>query len=1128
MSYKPIISKIRCHNPNLKSSKHANRGNAHYIATREGTDFSAILEEKQDNRMHNTATDEEYTRYIAKRPRSHGLFGNIETDDLKSVEQLIYKTSQKGTNIYRGIISLSERDAQELGYVNSSTWYQQLKAMMPDIAKELGISPTNFTWIGAFHAEPSHPHVHYQIWDNTDKIQSSFLHVSVQKRCRAVIEKAIFPEEYEKTLQAVFEAEKDELYSTKNASREQIMNYFKEVMDMKHVPGIEHTDMPSKLPTGESQKIATHLEQLKDLLPESGRMYYKFMTPDVKKKIDKISDIIFKQPEMKAALSKYLENANYIHQIKNPGYDKQAQDNAKKEIYRRAGNIILKAVSDDLEQKFLYEGQIQEKLIASQVESAQTIFKITETAPDTVDHTVYLQEQDEPLILDELNDTEKIQADFSGNYNEYYMEWSNPYKTALSFLYDENNYQNAINLLISEANKGNSLACAELGKIYSRGIGVEGNTEMADKYYRLAFTGFSQIDSENPSGYCKYRLGKLYESGLGTQQDLEKARDYFSAAVAENKHYAEYSLGKLYLSHIQDFSYSLKTDSAEILKLADTHLKSSADHGFPYGAYEYAKLHEGNTEISSLYYKKAYLGFQEMLSNREDDTLLYRLGKMTMEGKGTTQNIFSAIKYLEKSADLNNIYAKLAIAKLCLNTDFPELRDTTKALNILTNLSKQNNAEAQYTLGKFYLSEEFPEYRDITKALELLHASSDQGNQFAQYTLGKFYLSEEFLEYRDIPKALELLHASSDQGNQFAQYTLGKFYLSEEFPEYRDITKALELLHASSDQGNQFAQYMLGKFYLSEEFPEYRDIPKALELLHASSDQGNQFAQYMLGKFYLSEEFPEYRDITKALELLHASSDQGNQFAQYTLGKFYLSEEFPEYRDIPKALELLHASSDQGNQFAQYTLGKFYLSEEFPEYRDITKALELLHASSDQGNQFARYTLGKFYLSEEFPEYRDITKALELLHASSDQGNQFAQYTLGKFYLSEEFPEYRDITKALELLHASSDQGNQFAQLKLGNIYLYGKYSVEKNEKLGKEYLHSSAEQGNIYAKETLENYEFRHSSMYIMASLIYRGIYTAMIQSSYKKRQQMEDIKRDLSKQARIEKRKQEEIPHL
>ncbi len=588
MSYKPIISKIRCHNPNLKSSKHANRANAHYIATREGTDFSEIPEEKQDDRMYNTSTDEEYTRYIAKRPRSHGLFGNIETDDLKSVEQLIYKTSQRGTNIYRGIISLSEKDAQELGYVNSSTWYQQLKSMMPDIAKELGISPTNFTWIGAFHAEPSHPHVHYQIWDNTDKIQSSFLHVSVQKRCRAVIEKAIFSEEYEKSLQAMFEAEKDELYITKNASRDQIMNYFKEVMDMKHVPGIEHTDLPSKLPTGESQKIAAHLERLKDLLPESGRMYYKFMTPDIKKEIDKISDIIFKQPEMKAALSKYLQTANYIHQIKTPRYDKHAQDNAKKEIYRRAGNIILKAVSDDLEQRLLYEEQIHENLIASQVESAQSIFEITETDPDTIDDAVYLQEQEKTLIFDEL-----------------------------------------------------------------------------------------------------------------------------------------------------------------------------------------------------------------------------------------------------------------------------------------TDLSKQNNAEAQYILGKFYLS-------------------------------------------------------------------------------------------------------------------------------------------------------------------------------------------------------------------------------------------------------------------EEFPEYRDVPKALELLHASSDQGNQFAQYTLSKFYLSEEFPEHRDIPKALELLHASSDQGNQFAQLKLGTIYLYGKYSVEKNEELGKEYLHSSAEQGNIYAKETLKNYEFRHSSMYIMASFIYRGIYTAMMQSSYKKSQHMEDLKRNLSKQARIEKRRQEEITQL
>ena len=1092
MSYQPLISKIRCHNPNKKSAKHANRSNARYIATREGVDLSPLSEDPEELQMHQCASDEEYVRYVAKRPRSHGLFGNIDTSDLKKVEQQVYQVSKSGRCIYRGIISLGAKDAFALDYTTSNAWYHQVKSIMPDLAKELGANPINFTWIGAFHAEPTHPHVHYQIWDNSDRIRSFYIHPSVQKRCRELLEKSFFTEEYEKSLQAVFEAERGELYMSKNSSRQSITDFFKETMSLQHVPGIQAQNLPPRFTCKEAQRLSKKLTHLQSILPNTGRMNYQFMPKEVKKEIDSISSLLFQRSELKTSLSKYLEAADQIHQIEHPGEGDAFRKLAKKEIYKRTGNIILKYTlaegQKDLPSEISKEHafpstthEITPKLLLADTPLAldfkdnhlvpdqdtglekieeQTFDVFISSKSDSLENISFSTEEHnlpELHIPDLMTDTDtdflqkpskiKEPEDFSPNPGSFYIEWDKSYRSAISVMYKKKDFSKAISLFSVEAAKGNVLAYMELAKIYERGLGTEVNEILSENYYHNAFLGFSELEAKKASAYIEYRLGKLYDSGKGTATDYQKAKRFYS--LSGNK-YANYSLAKLYLTHPGEFD----KEPGQLLETAKNLLKASADQDFPYAAYEYAKLNANDSSISALYYTQAYKGFQILLSKREDDMLLYRLGKMAMEGKGTEQSVKEAITCWKRAAELKNIHAQLGLAQI-------------------------------------YLSKEYPEYQDIQTGLKLLSELSEQNNESAQYTLGKFYLSDEHPEYQDIPKALELLQASADQGNQFAQYSLGKFFLSDEHPEYQNIPKALQLLHSSADQGNQFAQYSLGKFYLSDEHPEYQDIPKALELLQASADQDNQFAQYSLGKFFLSDEHPEYQDIPKALQLLHASADQENQFAQYSLGKFFLSDEHPEYQDIPKALQLLHASADQENQFAQYSLGKFFLSDEHPEYQDIPKALELLQASADQGNQFAQYSLGKFYLSDEHPEYQDIPKALQLLHASADQENQFAQYTLG-------------------------------------TIYLYGKYSVPKDVELGKKLLQSSAAQGNEYAQNTLSHYEMLHSAPYIIGNLLYKAFFYSMMQDQQRKNQELLDKKHPISKQAQKERQRQEEISHL
>lgn len=65
----------------------------HYIATREGVDLSQInriedmvnvnadLNDYGEDLIGKEADNSTYLKYIANRPRSHGLFGNIDTDN---------------------------------------------------------------------------------------------------------------------------------------------------------------------------------------------------------------------------------------------------------------------------------------------------------------------------------------------------------------------------------------------------------------------------------------------------------------------------------------------------------------------------------------------------------------------------------------------------------------------------------------------------------------------------------------------------------------------------------------------------------------------------------------------------------------------------------------------------------------------------------------------------------------------------------------------------------------------------------------------------------------------------------------------------------------------------------------
>lgn len=366
MPYAPLISKIRCYNPNRNSSKFANKSNLTYIATRSGVDLttlninsiSELLNNDQmdltkievsETKIYAEADDSGYLRYMAKRPRSHGLFGNIDTKNLKEIEKKVLDVSQQKRCIYRGIISLSQKDAEALEFTDKDTWHNYMKRVMPDIAKELGVNSSDFTWVGAFHAEKTHPHVHYQLWDNVDKVKSPFIHKTVQIKCRELLSKTIFDDGYEKMIKEVFKEEREELNQIRNNSRKELTDIAKTIMKdldtyVGYVPGMQSAELSNKIGGEELNNIVELMSNLMVVLPKKGSYDYAYLPSEAKKQIDKIVEKILERPDMKKEMDAYLNAVETGNKIlgKTKFEINILKNKARKDLINRIDNIISK------------------------------------------------------------------------------------------------------------------------------------------------------------------------------------------------------------------------------------------------------------------------------------------------------------------------------------------------------------------------------------------------------------------------------------------------------------------------------------------------------------------------------------------------------------------------------------------------------------------------------------------------------------------------------------------------------------------------------------------------------------------------------------------------------------------
>ena len=515
MSYRPLISKIRVYNPNKHGSSSANRNYVQYIATRDGVSLENVNSindllnvtnqvEINEELIYRETSDSDYVEYIARRPRSHGLFGNIDTDDLKEVSSQIYKKSQEGKIIYRGIISLGEKDAEALGYRNAEAWNQYLQKVMPDVAEKLGVSVADHTWVAAFHAEESHPHVHYMLWDNKDRIKSPFIHTATQQNIRNYLQEQMFDDAYERAVKQACKEELEAIYAVRNAERKFLLSETAAVLkDILYVPGVEYERLPSRPSKEYLRSIADEVQKLIADLPGRGSFKYQYMTPAVKEQVDRVLDRILDKSDIKASLQCYLQKVEEGQRLqgKTKSEIKIECMKAERDVRRRLGNKILDAIHNSI-----------------CMEEGNRVPLDSEELSDGGNRV--------PLGSEELLDGgNRVPLD-----SEELLDGGNPVpsmkqsKDIVKMIKDFTK--------LADSPEKNIYAAYRLGCIYM-------DETMPESYNLQKGIQFLEKAALQHNPDAEIKLGIAYYFGKGVLKDKERGEQYLQAAIADGSEYAQ-------------------------------------------------------------------------------------------------------------------------------------------------------------------------------------------------------------------------------------------------------------------------------------------------------------------------------------------------------------------------------------------------------------------------------------------------------------------------------------------------------------------------------------------------------------------------------------------------------------
>lgn len=322
---------------------------------------------RQPNYKDTPACNYAHVRYIARRRgvmknegMLHGLFGRLEPGDMKQfdtwkeVASHVYKLSKEGKNIYRSIISFERNTARELDLNHQEDWRKYIEAHIATLAKKNDIKIQNLGFACAVHDERHHPHLHIVLWDKSQKVSKNYVHKSIPNAIRKQLIKDTFATRIR------------EYYAEKDAARDAVRDITeKEILEfeqyIKEIRPKEYDHIKSWFETFDEDAIYSDpiygifndkamlplikmLFEIKDMIPPSGKITYKLLPEEVKRKIDELVIAMLKSNAgLRRAVNRYIESK--MNLVKLYGSNKKYLTGKRKEIQKEAEQLIANRIT---------------------------------------------------------------------------------------------------------------------------------------------------------------------------------------------------------------------------------------------------------------------------------------------------------------------------------------------------------------------------------------------------------------------------------------------------------------------------------------------------------------------------------------------------------------------------------------------------------------------------------------------------------------------------------------------------------------------------------------------------------------------------------------------------------------
>lgn len=448
---------------------------------------------------------DQYLKYIAERPRSHGLFSNVQNIDL---EKTMQEVNSHPAPVWTFIYSLKREDAVRLGYNSAENWRKLLLAHQTELAEAMKMPPNQFRWCAAFHDEKHHPHIHMMVWSADPK--QGYLTEQGIEAMRSKLTNDIFQDELL------------HLYKQKDLSYQEVRDTAQEAMrdlirEMKsgicNCPAIE-------------DKLVTLSEMLQDV---KGKKVYGYLNKPVKAQVDVIVDELARLPavaecyEVWNKLRDELENYYKDRPRERLPLSQQKEfKSIKNMVIREAEHIRLGEITFEDEQM---DDELPEEEEILNIHSHWQVVNAYREARYVLcdDDSTWAEQEEAVQTLEQLWGAGLIVAAH---------QLGKCWRDGLGVLPDSNKAELWFR---RSAEAGNDFSQYALGKL----LQSRKRTKEAVDWYEKAATQGNQ--------YASYRLGKLYLQDEDVPKDTAKAIEYLTQASESGNQYAQYALGKLYL-----------------------------------------------------------------------------------------------------------------------------------------------------------------------------------------------------------------------------------------------------------------------------------------------------------------------------------------------------------------------------------------------------------------------------------------------------------------------------------------------------------------------------------------------------------------------------------------------------